>query len=565
MNNIHRRILLAVMVILASTGLSMTAQQRVISGCVMGVMGNDSDPVIGANVVLVNSQNRYIKGAVTDFDGNYTLEVPANAGKLKVQASYIGMETQSVPYTGQTTINFTLESTSTLKEVVVTHQKTDDMGVTKRLQTSSIQKLEVSDLVEQSPVASIEEAIQGQISGLDISMGGDPGAKNAIQIRGISTLDDNVDPLIVVDGVPYSTDISEDFSFSTASAEDFGALLNIAPSNIESIEVLKDASATAIYGSKGANGVILINTKKGSRGKTTFTLSTKITSKHEPATIPLLNGGQYTALMQDALWNAANAKGASSATTEMDALFNSDEINYNRDYRYFDEYNCDTDWLSAVKQDALIVDNNFSMSGGGEKATYRFSVNQYSEDGTTKGTDLNRLQAQFKITYNFTDRLRVHTDFSFTSTNKNANVVENARAMAMQKMPNLSPFWIDDETGLATERYFTQREDFQGSFTGIKDKKGQGNFNPVALVNEGYYKTSLREEKMTIRLDYNFPFHLQFSGWVSLNMKTNKYKQFLPQEATGVLWTSSYANLSTDAINDSFTLQSEAKFIYNNT
>lgn len=547
------------MILVASVGFGASAQKRVITGTVLGESDIDTEPIIGANVVLVNGQGRYIKGAVTDIDGNFTLEVPANAGKLKVQASYIGMETQAVPYTGQTTQNFTLRSTSTLQEVVVVGQASDQMGVTKRLQTSSIQKLNVSDIVEQSPVGSIEEAIQGQISGLDISVGGDPGAKNSIQIRGISTLDSNVDPLIVVDGVPYTSDIADNFSFSTASAEDFGALLNIAPSNIESIEVLKDASATAIYGSKGANGVIIINTKRGSKGKTQFQFSTKLTAKLEPASIPLLDGSQYTALMQDALWNAANAKGVTGALNEMDKLFNANEINYNRNYMYYDEYNCNTDWLSAVKQDAVILDNNFAMSGGGEKATYRFALNQYNEDGTTRGTDLSRLQAQFKITYNFTDRLRVHTDFAFTNTNKNANVLDNARQMAMTKMPNLSPYWIDDVTGQPTDRFFTQQSDFQGSYT------SNGNYNPVALVDRGYYKTSLREEKMTIRMDYDFPFHLKFSGWVSLNMKTNKYKKFLPQEATGVLWTNSNANRSTDQVSDAFTLQSEGKFIYNNT
>lgn len=559
--NIRISLLLAV---LALCGLSVSAQQNVISGTVYEQLGKGKEPIIGANVVLVNQQNRYVKTAVTDFNGNYSLQVPANAGKLKVRVSYIGMKTRTVDYTGQKTLDFTMKSETMIQEVTVTSRRSDRMGVSRLAQTSSMQTLHVADIVEQSPVASIEEALQGQISGLDISIGGDPGARNSIQIRGISTLDDNADPLIVIDGVPYDTEISDDFSFSTASAEDFGALLNIAPSNIESIDVLKDASATAIYGSKGANGVILINTKRGSRGKTQFSFSTKLTVKKEPSSIPLLDGGQYTSLMQDALWNTINAKGLNSSSTEMDLLFNSDEINRNKSYRYYDEYNADTDWLGAVKQDAMIIDNNFSMSGGGEKATYRFSLNQYSEDGTTKGTDLNRLQAQLKITYNFSDRLRVHTDFSFTNTKKNANVVENARAMAMQKMPNLSPYWIDDETGQASGRYFTQESDFQGSFTGISSKKGQGNFNPVALVEEGYYKTTLREEKMTITLDYDFPFNLRFTGWVSLNMKTNKYKQFLPQEATGVLWTSSYANLSTDAISDAFSLQTEGKFIYNN-
>lgn len=559
--NIRISLLLAVLTL---CGLNATAQQKVISGTVYEQLGKGKEPIIGANVVLVNQQNRYVKTAVTDFDGNYTIQVPAESGKLKLRVSYIGMKTQTVNYTGQTHLNFTMTSETVIKEVTVTSRRSDRMGVSRLAQTSSMQTLHVADIVEQSPVASIEEALQGQISGLDISIGGDPGARNSIQIRGISTLDDNADPLIVLDGVPYETDISDDFSFSTASAEDFGALLNIAPSNIESIDVLKDASATAIYGSKGANGVLLINTKRGTRGKTQFSFSTKLTVKQEPSSIPLLNGGQYTSLMQDALWNAANAKGVNSATNEMDALFNADEINYNKAYRYYDEYNCNTDWLEAVKQDAMIIDNNFSMSGGGEKATYRFSLNQYSEDGTTKGTDLKRLQAQLKITYNFSDRLRVHTDFSFTNTKKNANVVENARSMAMQKMPNLSPYWIDDETGLASGRYFTQESDFQGSFEGVKDKKGQGNFNPVAMVDLGYYKTTLREEKMTVTLDYDFPFHLRFTGWVSLNMRTNKYKQFLPQEATGVLWTDKNANLSTDAISDAFSLQAEGKFIYNN-
>lgn len=562
-NNIRFLLLLAV---LAVSGIEASAQQRVISGIVQEEIGNDKEPVVGANVVLVNSQNRYIKGAVTDIDGNYSIQVPENSGKLKVRVSYIGMKTQTVNYTGQTHLNFTLEydDANTIKEVTVVSTRSDRMGVSRLNQTSSVQSLQVSEIVEQSPVASIEEALQGQISGLDISIGGDPGARSPIQIRGISTLDDNADPLIVIDGVPYDTEISEDFSFSTASAEDFGALLNIAPSNIESIDVLKDASATAIYGSKGANGVLLINTKRGTRGKTQFSFSTKMTVKREPESIPLLNGAQYTALMQDALWNAANSKGISNASNEMDLLFNSNEINYNNAYKYYDEYNCDTDWLSAVKQNAMIIDNNFSMSGGGEKATYRFSLNQYSEDGTTQGTSLARLQSQLKVTYNFSDRLRVHTDFSLTNTDKDANVLDNVRSMAMQKMPNLSPYWIDDVTGQPTNRYFTQESDFQGAFTSIdSDNEGSDNFNPVAMANLGYYKTTVREEKMTVTLDYDFPFDLRFSGWVSLNMRTNKYKQFLPQEATGVLWTSTYANRSTESTSDAFTLQAEGKLIYN--
>ena len=553
---ITRLALLSMMLCL--TAIHASAQQKVITGTVTEMLGKSKTPIIGANVVLVNTQNRYIKGAVTDMDGNYTLQVPANAGKLKIRVSYIGMQTQTVNYTGQSVQNFLLSSSDskTLKEVTITSRRVDRMGVSKLEQTSSLQTLQVSEIVEQTPVGSIEEALQGQISGLDINLGGDPGARSSIRIRGTSTLDGDAEPLIVVDGVPYDTEISEGFSFQTANEEDFGALLNIAPSNIESIDVLKDASATAIYGSKGANGVLLINTKRGARGKTNFTFSTKFTVKKEPKSIPLLNGGQYTSLMQDEFWNAANSKGIGSATNELDKLFNSSEINYDPTYKYYDEYNCDTDWLDAVKQDAYVTDNNFSMSGGGEKATYRFALGYYNEQGTTKGTGLTRFSSQLKITYNFSDRLRVHTDFSFTNTDKDANVLDNARSMAMKKMPNLSPYWIDVETGEPTDRYFTPQSDFQGGYS--------SNYNPVALVDLGYNKTTIREEKMTVTMEYNFPFHLKFSGWVSLNMRTNKNKKFLPQEATGVLWNNANANRSTDATSDAFSLQSEAKLIYNN-
>ena len=548
--------------------LGMEAQEKVITGKVTEKLDNGTeDPIIGANVVLVNNQNRYIKGAVTDIDGNYVLQVPADAKNIKVRATYIGMKAKTVNYNGQTEIDFSLESEAMLQEVTVTGTRggRDGMGISRLEQTSAVQKVDLSAIVETSPVTSVEEALQGQIAGLDINLGGDPGARSSIRIRGTSSLSASNEPLIVIDGVPQDVDISDDFNFSTANEEDFGALLNIAPANIESIEVLKDASATAIYGTKGANGVLLINTKRGSMGKTKFSFSSKFTAKREPESIPLLNGAQYVSLMQDAIWNAANAKGISNASNEMNMLFNNPEINYDPNYRYYNEYNVDTDWLDAVKQNAIITDNNFSMTGGGEKAVYKLNLGYYDEQGTTVGTGVQRLSAGMKITYNFSDRLRVRTDFSFSNTNKDANALSSARSIAMQKMPNLSPYWIDKNTGLPTDVYFSRDEDFQGAFTSTSSSSvGSANYNPVAMVKEGYNKTTQRDEKMTITLQYDFPFNLQYQGWVSLNMRTTKNRQFLPQVATGVLWTSNLANRSVDATTDAFSLQTENKLIYNN-
>lgn len=140
---------------------------------------------------------------------------------------------------------------------------------------------------------------------MDIVLGGDPGSRSAIRIRGTSTLNASSDPLIVIDGVPYPTEISDDFNFSTATEEDLGALLNISPNDIASVEVLKDASATAIWGTQGANGVLVIKTKQGTVGKTRFSFSSKWTMKEDPSTIPMLNGKEYTSLMQESIWNSA--------------------------------------------------------------------------------------------------------------------------------------------------------------------------------------------------------------------------------------------------------------------
>ncbi|HHX36343.1 MAG TPA: TonB-dependent receptor plug domain-containing protein, partial [Gammaproteobacteria bacterium] len=488
--------------------------------------------------------------------------VPADEEGLRIRISYIGMKTQTFPFTGQRRLDVLLEEdTQTLTDVVITEKRIerDGMGVSRREQTSATQKLDMEEIISNVPVSSIEEALQGQLGGVDIVLGGDPGARSAIRIRGTNSLSASSEPLIVIDGIPYSTDISDDFSFATANEEDFGALLNIAPSDIASIEVLKDASATAIYGTKGSNGVLLITTKKGSKGRTNFTFSSKYTAKFEPESIPLLNGSQYVAMVQDALWNTANAKGLASASNELDLLFNTYEINYDPSWQFFDEYNVDTDWLELVRQTAITSDNNFSLSGGGDKATYRFSLGYLNEQGTTIGTNLDRLTTKLNINYDFSERLRVTADFGFTQSDRAANYL-NVRSEAMTKMPNKSPYYIDNATGQPTDMYFSRQEDdFQGAFN------GSSHYNPLAMANESYNNTMQREEKISFNIQYRFPFNLTYQGYVAMNMRTTRNNKFLPQIATGVLWTSSNANRSTDAVSDNFVLQSENKLLYNKT
>lgn len=543
------------------------AAQGYISGTVSEMIGGVKEGCVGANVAIVNSQNRVLTGATTDLMGNYTLNVPDEKDELTVVFSYIGMKSQRFKYTGQTKIDVLMEADAqTLVEVEIEAKKIErnDLGISQKEMAFATQKVEMSEIVQNSPVSSLEEALQGRLSGVDIIASGDPGAKSSIRIRGTATLNSNADPLIVVNGIPYSTDIDESFDFNTANTEDFADMLSLNPNDIESIEVLKDAASTAVYGTAGANGVLLVTTKKGTQGKTRFSFSSKNSYKVEPPSMPMLDGDEYVAFIQDAIWNTANARGLNSSADLLKLLFDTPDIGYMTDWRYFDEYNQDVDWLDYVKKDAFITDNSFSMSGGGDRATYRFSLSYLDEGGTSIGTGMDRLSANLRIGYNFSDKLRIDTEYSYADTDKDANFTTNTRAEALRKMPNKSPYYIDDATGEMTDIYFLRQnaEDFQGAFSGKTDGGDFKNFHPIIMANESYRNTNTREQKMNFRLYYDLSPALTYSAYVSMKYKTSNTKAFLPQAATDVTINNTFANLSADDNTNNLSLQTENKLMF---
>ena len=534
--------------------------QAVLSGRVTEDFDGQKEPIIGANISIVNKDNRTLGGTVTNLNGNYNVRIPSNESNLTIVFSYIGMKSQKVKYTGQETLNILLEANvESLSEVVIAAQRIDrnDMGISRKEQVAATQKIKIDDLIETIPVTSIEDALQGKLAGVDIIMaGGDPGARSTIQIRGASTLNASSDPLIVINGVPYNTEINEDFDFSTANNEDLGILLNISPADIEEIEVLKDAASTAIWGTKGANGVLLITTKRGAEGKTRFNFSSKLSAISEPSTIPMLNGNEYVALMQEAIWNNANHFGLAQSHSMLQLLYNSPEIGYDPSWKYFNEYNQNTDWLKEVRRTGLSWDNTFSMSGGGEKASYRFGLGYLTDESTTVGIDMTRFNTSLNIDYDFSKKLRFSADFSFTQSDNNDNW-SNVRDEAFGKMPNKSPYWIDKETGNATSQYFNhQTTDFEGVY------KGKGNYNPIAMANESSNKTTNRESRIHFKINYKILPELTYDAYFSMKIKTTNNRQFLPQVATGVVWTSEYANQSVDNSSDNLTMITENKLMY---
>ena len=234
--------------------------------------------------------------------------------------------------------------------------------------------------MQDAGVLSAADALQGKVSGLDIiSASGDPGSGSQLVIRGLSSMGNN-QPLIVIDGIPQFK-VSKSFDLSSADTEDISNLINIALQDIKSIEVLKDAASTAIYGSRGADGVLLIETNKGRMGKVQFDYQYKYSLNIQPPAIPMLSGDEYIMLQLEE-WH--NSRGVFQMPPE---------IAYDSDYVDFYNYSANTDWIEAkLHKMELPTINYFSVSGGGEKTRYYTSFSYVDEGGTTINTSAKRFQ-----------------------------------------------------------------------------------------------------------------------------------------------------------------------------
>ena len=257
---------------------------------------SDGSAVIGANVVEYDAENRIINGTITNVNGDFILKIKDPSNTVKV--SVIGYESQDVPVDVSKSLVLELKSSSMeIEEVVVTAEARSThslSNVSERDNAAASVKVDFMEM-QDAGFTSAADALQGKVSGLDIiSASGDPGSGSQLVIRGLSSMG-NSRPLIVIDGIPQFR-IGENFDLSSADSEDISDLINIAVQDIKSIEVLKDAASAAIYGSRGADGVLVIETKKGRMGKVQFDFQYKNSLNIQPPSIPMLNGDEYIML-----------------------------------------------------------------------------------------------------------------------------------------------------------------------------------------------------------------------------------------------------------------------------
>jgi len=553
---------LFICLLLSLTFINGYSQSRVIRGVVSDKATGEKLP--GVNVVEMNQNERVISGTITDLNGEFILKVQSSSNSL--QFSFIGYKSHTAEIGSSTFIEVSLDEESTaLEEVVVVGERVQTNGfmpVSIRESSASIARVDLQE-VSQMGGTSVAEALAGKISGVDISMAsGDPGAAISIQIRGASSINGRNEPLILVNGVIFDTEIDDDFEFSTATADDYGGLVDIAPEDIESIEIYKDAAASALYGPKAANGVLAINTKKGKRGASVLSYSYKQTWQEAPDPIPLLNGPDYVLMQLDAQYNRSMDLSGEPPDLSGQEFY---PILYKtiRDYPYAWEHSQNTDWVDAVTQLGIKSDHNFSISGGGDKAIYRLSVGYLTQDGTTKGTAFDRLSTRLNLNYQLSNRLRFDSEFSLTNGKKLDNVLPTLD-MAYKKAPNMAIYEMLDENTPSDEFFSAYFNETSNGDT-IQNYQGRGDswYNPVAIIEDGE-KTTISNRLLTkLGLNYQIiPKRLRFTADVAYDINNKDIKSFVPQSATGVVDLENDFNSTVHTDNESYSIQHVSKLIY---
>ncbi|MDB0798531.1 TonB-dependent receptor [Phocaeicola vulgatus] len=356
------------------------AQELTVSGL---VLDNRGDPIIGANVKVVGNPT---VGTITDFDGKFTLAVSSSDKQLEI--SYIGMQSAIVNVVAGKTLNITLkEDAEVLDEVVVIGYGT----VRKKDLTGSVASVGKEALAA-NPVADVSQALQGKLAGVSvISQDGRPGAEVAIRVRGGGSISQSNDPLFVVDGFPVSS------------------ISDIPADQIVSIDVLKDAASTAIYGARGANGVILVTTKGADKDKISVTYSGYYQTKWAAKITEQMSAQDYI------LWNWGYATDYNATyAASLEKYFGLGIANGN----HYDEYaNMAThNYTDDLLHTASSWNHNLTVSGGNEKTKYTFSVNYMDDDGIKYNSGYKRLSSNFKLNQKFNKIVSFDMDVRYANT-----------------------------------------------------------------------------------------------------------------------------------------------------
>lgn len=464
------------------------SRKKRVTGVVKDVMG---EPLIGANVV---EKGRSTNGVITDFNGKFTLEVDESASLV---VSYIGYLAQDIPTKGKGDFHIILkEDTNTLDEVVVT-----GYGDFKKATYTGSASVLTTEKLEALPVVSVGQMIESNIPGISVVAGtsSQPGAKTTLRVRGVASMNASTEPLYVLDGVPIpSYDLGNFTSMSEAGGMGFIETLN--PADIESITVLKDAASASLYGAKGANGVVLITTKKGKEGKLRVNMAAKYGITDFAYTYrPLMGGEERRKLIHEGLVNFQLDKGVSEQEAQQYADANIDQYAKRLPQGY-------SDWESALFKTGYQQDYNLSASAGNQNSSFIGSLGYTKQTGVSLNSEMERFTGRVDASNKYKKvEFGMNASFSWT---KNVHLPEGkfyGSAIYASKV-NLTP---------STPIY---NED--GTYaSGYRENNG---YNPIleAEVND-YYARTVRAMG-TAKIAYNVWDNLKVSSVFTVDYSLTK-------------------------------------------
>lgn len=510
-------------------------------------------PIVMANVVEKDANNRNVSATQTDANGNFSLAIKSKDNSLQI--SYIGYTTEVIKKIGeQTEFEIVLKDKNTFQEATVTavrKSQSNGLSIPEREISVAKQTLDMDDM-EGLSFETAGEALQGQIAGLDIvNNSGNLGSGTSMRLRGVSSINGSQEPLIVVNGYILEDYNQDEFDAENMNEEKFATLLQVNPEDIQKINVLKDAAATAIWGARGSNGVIEITTRRGARGKTRVNFSYRFSGSWQPEGLKMLNGDGYAMMLKEAYFNP----------TQSDVASNIIELMYDDNYpAYYYNYNKNTDWVKEVTQFGQTHNVGVNISGGGEKATFRVSASYDHEKGTIIQQSLDRFTTRLALDYWVSDRIKFSSDFGLTYTKNNKNYYGDILARAYNAMPNMTVYrneYFMNEDGTRNsyntgEYYIMPPAATEGTKNSVLDNNSGrsswylsdmvNNGNPVALANKSWYKQSTYTITPQFALEYKLlgkeegETQLNYTGEVHMTAYTQSDNSYLPHELTSKSW-----------------------------
>jgi len=476
-------------------------------------------PLTGVSVMLVNRNDLAIAGTMSQADGSFEIILAEQA--YKIVFTNIGYTTQEFVINNKRYFEVAMvEDAGTIEDVTVvsTIKKKADLGflsIDRRELSSAVASVDLEN-TDKMPVTNVDQLLQGMAPGIQVvAASGDPGAAASIRIRGISSISGMNDPLWIIDGAEV---IGNDYKVSSITDFGFSPIGDLDPSDIASIDILKDASATALYGSRGANGVIVIQTKRGKRGKAQLQINSKFTLTEVPRTIPMLSGDEqriyYIEKTSGGIDDGTSYPQLRGDLTRSDAWM----------------YNNNTDWMDVITRKGIYQQYNTALTGGGDRLNYYWGLGYANQYGTTKGTGYDRFNTRFNLNYRVSDKLRVQADLNYTNSltdkrGQNHPIQSEGQELnpllIARQIPAYYPVY--SKNGL---NYFVDRTETISALS---------RYNPLALIDYSTYLTKANRFMANTAIEYKILSNLEFRTQVSTDFRESADEYFLPGYATNAI------------------------------